>query len=668
MLLTRQVKVRWNPNNIKHYKNLGYTFTRNSDAFTVPVEHLPPHHRNPALKFQCDYCGKEFPRTNKDYTTIKKCNVLNKDSCRECKNLKQIESKETKQELGILTPESEGYWTFQENRLKELKEYIDKKETLSRFYSDEEGRKIWLAFRRYNHPLQEALEELGYQVADLGFTERKYTIPLLYHGFYNDFSNLESALKQFVTDFKVFPTVEQMVNTLNISHRTIQNHGGMANIREKVKYFNANELVDDSGWLNKSSYEWIVARFLIHNTDIIYDREQHPFPPSEGVFRSDFTLYPLDQPDIHVEVWGGDGGGSSQREREYRKTKKRKIALYKKYNLPLISIEKSVFNRGMDGIQEILFEKFSPYISLKYRKLNTSVLTPPSKFTNEQLLNEIMKYSEESNILPTVPILKQHKKYHLYQMVISRFPSYYDFGLQFGKSLSRIPKHYWTDEKIYECFTHLLEKGKDLSQQSLQKNFSGLLSAISTLGGVIQVKLNYYEKFISQIINLLSIQEKIFLVNVIRNRGTNIMNRINQEQQDQARRIVKSIDLDVETLLHQWENENQSPPTVWSEEKIFNFLLELLNKNEVIQRRVLQKYRFYRIKETMQVYGGIIPLKLLFFERRMSEITSLPQKEIEFLINVAKNKGKNISGHVTNEQQKQAERILVSLEEKKICR
>ena len=42
MLLTKEVTVEWNPNNIKHYTNLDYTFTRKHDTFNIPIEHLSP--------------------------------------------------------------------------------------------------------------------------------------------------------------------------------------------------------------------------------------------------------------------------------------------------------------------------------------------------------------------------------------------------------------------------------------------------------------------------------------------------------------------------------------------------------------------------------------------------------------------------------------------------
>lgn len=55
MLLTAHVEIRWNFNNIRNYKSLGYTFMCIGDTFTIPVKHLPPFQRETKLLFECDY-------------------------------------------------------------------------------------------------------------------------------------------------------------------------------------------------------------------------------------------------------------------------------------------------------------------------------------------------------------------------------------------------------------------------------------------------------------------------------------------------------------------------------------------------------------------------------------------------------------------------------------
>jgi len=229
LLLTTHVEVRWNPNNIKHYKSHGYNFTYVGDTFTVPVEHLPPYQKEKNLKFRCDYCGEIFNRSNNDYIAIKNRSVIEQDSCEKCKGKKQKEITAAKQEKGMLTPEDNGYWTIPENRLKELDGYIKEKKTLRHLYSDKEGTKIWRAFKRANHSIFAAIEELGYVADSLSYRENEYTIPFHIHGYYNDFANVESAIKQFIADhnkkdsnYIYFPTAEDMIQTLHISNYAIQ--------------------------------------------------------------------------------------------------------------------------------------------------------------------------------------------------------------------------------------------------------------------------------------------------------------------------------------------------------------------------------------------------------------------------------------------------------------
>ncbi|MGE7686760.1 hypothetical protein [Peribacillus simplex] len=666
------MEVRWNTNNIRHYRSFGYTFTHKGDTFTVPVKHLPPYQKTKNLIFQCDYCGKEFPRSNNDYTQIKKRTMVEKDSCKECKGQKQKETTITKQDKGLLTPQDNGYWTIHKNRLKELKGYIEDRGTLLHLYSDPKGNKIWRAFHREHHSIKEALEELGYSAGSLSYKENEYTIPLIFHGFYNDFANVESEIKKFIASHNsektnYFPTIDDLFHTLHMSKRAIQHHGGICKIREKMGYTENNPLIDDAGWLNKSAYEWKTAQYLIHNTKIPYKREQYPFPGHEGFFRSDFTFYPEESPEIHVEVWGS-GNGQSDREKEYQTIKKRKIDLYNKYKIRLISVEKSHFNRNIEAIQDKFHELFSPFIQLKYKRIDNDYLIIHSDLNDKELLKKIMTLSDDPNVLPTVPVLKQHNQYKLYQEVIRRFDSYITFGETFGKKTSRVKENHWTKDRLYEALHSTLKKGHDLSQESLRVHSPRELAAMGKHGGLIAVKIDYYEMFIDKIKGILPYEEKKFLMNVCRNQGTNIMNRLAKDQRKRAQRVVERIHSDVSALFARWEEAGHKPLELWDEAKIFDFFVKILADGEPIQRRVLQKYRFYRLLETVQEYGGIITLKLKFYGMRIDEIESLPAKEIEWIQNISRNQGKNIAGMVNSDQQRQALELLSKLKYKNVLK
>lgn len=67
MLLTKEVKVKWNGRNKKHYESLGYVYTKMGDEFVVVVEHLPSRSHHTKVEVRCDYCGKIMLRSWLNY-------------------------------------------------------------------------------------------------------------------------------------------------------------------------------------------------------------------------------------------------------------------------------------------------------------------------------------------------------------------------------------------------------------------------------------------------------------------------------------------------------------------------------------------------------------------------------------------------------------------------
>lgn len=163
-------------------------------------------------------------------------------------------------------------------------------------------------------------------------------------------------------------------------------------------------------------------------------------------------------------------------------------------------------------------------------------------------------------------------------------------------------------------------------------------------------------------------EEKKFLMNVCRNQGTNIMNQLTKDQRKQAQKIIARIHSNVSALFTKWEEECYKPPVLWDVEKVFDLFSKILADGEPIQRRTLQKYRLYRLSETVQEYGGLIPLKLNFYWMRIDEIEALPVKEIEWLQNVSRNEGKNIAGTVNSNQQWSAFELLEKLKYKNVIK
>lgn len=434
-----------------------------------------------------------------------------------------------------------GYWTFPENRLKELKTYIDKHETLMNLYSTKDGNKIYSAFKRYDHSVRDAVSALGYNLTDVQYSEDELNISFKHYGFYDDFSNLEKSVLIFIDKHGNFPTTEQMRNELDISSRIIQKHGGIYEIKRKMGYALNSDFIDDNGWYNLSSYEYMVAQYLIHNTDITYKREQIPFPKFEGSFRSDFTFYLKNGDNIHVEVWGNDDSNNDDRSNEYNKVKYQKIDLYNKYNLKLISIEKSTFGKSMKNIQRELYSAFEPYVNLKYENIDNSILVLPSSLSDEELLDKIMEYSESLDILPKVDKLKQVKGYGLYEEAVKRFKTYYDFGQHFNKIVSRKFIGFWDEDVIFNYFKDMILNDKYISTVNIRRECSGLFDGVASNGGLIKLKLEFFNKYALSFNNI-NKKELKFIENVANNRGINIMNKVTLEQQELAKQILNQIE------------------------------------------------------------------------------------------------------------------------------
>ena len=95
MLLTKNVMVKWNPNNKEWYEGKGYIFTKWKDEFEVKVEDLILSSKINIITL-CDYCLEQNIITICEPTYFSylrsKTNVVTKDCCMGCRKLKVKES------------------------------------------------------------------------------------------------------------------------------------------------------------------------------------------------------------------------------------------------------------------------------------------------------------------------------------------------------------------------------------------------------------------------------------------------------------------------------------------------------------------------------------------------------------------------------------------------
>lgn len=124
---------------------------------------------------------------------------------------------------------------------------------------------------------------------------------------------------------------------------------------------NYNEtLLDDSGYINRSNGEFVIAQFLIKN-NIEYKRDVviSKTPEIDGKYNCDFVFYGKNKEKYWLEFWGLEGCNYF----DYDKTKSKKIKLYKKYKLNLIQIHsKDYFKNSYDDFINILENKIKEVI------------------------------------------------------------------------------------------------------------------------------------------------------------------------------------------------------------------------------------------------------------------------------------------------------------------
>lgn len=94
MLLTKEVEMKWNSKNIKHYKEKGYVFTHVKDSFIVNPYDLSDY-SVVKINVKCDYCGENYQTTWSAYIHSKK--ICKKDCC----NNPQCTGEKSKESLTI---------------------------------------------------------------------------------------------------------------------------------------------------------------------------------------------------------------------------------------------------------------------------------------------------------------------------------------------------------------------------------------------------------------------------------------------------------------------------------------------------------------------------------------------------------------------------------------
>jgi len=161
-----------------------------------------------------------------------------------------------------LTINNRRYYTFKENRLKELKNHIDKFGTITNL--EKTNKRLYSEIFRNKESPTSLAEEMGYNITDI-------CTKLTAH-YFDDWDKFEIVLRKLIEQFDRFPTQAEIMKELGIGQQHINRHGGIYEIKRRLNYIDKGDLIDDNNYYNSSSYEYILSQWLINNTSIEIDR------------------------------------------------------------------------------------------------------------------------------------------------------------------------------------------------------------------------------------------------------------------------------------------------------------------------------------------------------------------------------------------------------------
>lgn len=491
LILPQKVKVRVG-NMRSRYEKLGYTvptYVKNgketvhrNTEIEIDINDLSER-SHIKVNVNCDECGIPFKMEYRNYKRSYTMQKINKVFCKKCLN-KSMAKYQISPKLA---------WNDKDYALEVLKKYIEKYGTLKGMSMNNEGNVIRAQIRNYKYDLREMCDDLGYNYDEL--------MGLYYpEGYLYEKENLYSVIMEYIAQKGTFPTQNEMKMDLHIPTSVIQYFGGSESIKNDMNY-TKDDLIDESGFRNRSHYEYIVAQFLIHNS-VTYTREQHPFPKPYQNLRSDFTFEINSGETYHLEIWGyKEEDANGKRSRQYCKKKAEKIELYKKYNINLISIENDVFSNSFDSIQNRLSFILFPILNRKFEIVDHSFLINPNKLSDDELFHEIMKISNDSLILPRENDFNDDNKY-LFLEAIKRFGNYGNFAKRYNVCTNN-KRGYWSKETVFNRLNMIHEKygylptSIEIRNNKLAKDdglFVGLVDAMKKIyKNTTQAYLEYYE-------------------------------------------------------------------------------------------------------------------------------------------------------------------------------
>lgn len=423
MIMDEEVIIRWGINNKDYYVSKGYAFTKMKDEFHVKVRDL---HSGSQIKIntKCSGCGNVEKKQYKNvYNSLH--NTYRKSYyCINCIKERAEAEINAKQKLGILKRGDQGYWNFKENIEKEILNYIEIYGNVDGLAKKDGSLDNAIRFK-YKKELYEILTDFG-----LDFKDYFNVMP---ESYINNPENIIKDIKGFIEKEGRFPTVNEMQRELKLTYQVVARYNGINELRKMVGYVGKDTIVDDNNYNNRSIFEYKVSQYLIHNgisakrDAFIFDNTRHT---------CDFVVESIDGEIYYIECWGYNSKSTNSVAIQYQNVRKEKEALYKENNLNLISIEyDDVMKVNNERAQEYLIEKLHMLHNKELKVFKNVEFLDDTKLTNDEILEILMKYSDDDNCLPYLMDVEVDYGYRIRKIISDRFGSYVNFSKHYNKKM-----------------------------------------------------------------------------------------------------------------------------------------------------------------------------------------------------------------------------------------
>lgn len=537
MLLSVYTKVNITRRNQTYYREKNYS-CKIGDLILVKVDDLNPNGTTHVL-VQCNgTCGVIKEMEYCTYLLNINSTEIHEYYCTKCNHQKIKQLADLKQKQGLLNRNDRYYWLYKENCVKELEQYIQIYKNMKDITKNDYI--LYANISKY-HNLEILILKMGYTIEEM-YPNRPY-------GYYDNINNVVNPIKVFIDKNNRFPTQKEISEKIGICLEHIYKHfDSIDELKSYIGYNNKNDLIDNRGDRNRSTYELYVANYLLSQGLGFYKREQCPFKQFDKSlkYRSDFSFYLVGGKEIHIEVWGYNKN-DTKIHINYLNKRKIKEFYYNKYkdNIILISIEKNTFLNTFEEIQLALYKIFSEYLILSYKNIDINSLIPLNKYNDYEIFEILMKYSNSTGYLPkTSDVFSSSSEgASMVRYIQKRYGGFIYFAKKFNVKLNE--QNYITNKiEFFNVLQEMLnEYGHILDKEKIDElndcKYNGFYSILRNKGK-INLIIDFSQYCIDQ-----NIKINIFVVEYLNQIITESIpkyhHKIEDEIKDKAIYILKEI-------------------------------------------------------------------------------------------------------------------------------